>query len=106
MAGSNVALLTGAKRIGADIAVALAERGMDIALVYRASADEANAVVTRVKSLGRRALAVQGDVSDPASATAIVGTVERELGRLDVLINMASLYSSVAFDELTPEDWT
>jgi NAD(P)-dependent dehydrogenase (short-subunit alcohol dehydrogenase family) len=103
---SKVALLTGAKRIGADIALALAERGMDIAVVYRSSASEAEAVGSRVRALGRRALTVQGDVSDPAACAAIVAGVDREFGRLDVLINMASIYQSVAFDELTPAAWT
>src|SRR5690348_11990263 len=102
MAQSKVALLTGAKRIGADIAIALAERGMDIAVVYRSSVGEAEAVASRVRALGRRALAVQGDVSSTAAPAAIVAAVEKEFGRLDVLINMASLYQSVAFDELTP----
>ena len=105
MAPSNVALLTGAKRIGADIAFALAERGMDIAVAYRSSAAEAEAVVSRVRALGRRALAVEGDVSDPAACSRIVAAVDRELGRLDVLVNMASMYQSVALDELTPEKW-
>ena len=106
MPPSKVALLTGAKRIGADIALALAERGTDIAVVYRSSSSEAEAVVSRVRALGRRALAVQGDVSDPAACAAIVAAVERQFGRLDILINMASLYQSVAFDELTPAAWT
>lgn len=102
----KVALLTGAKRIGAEIAAAFAERGADIAIVYRESAKEADEVATRVQNLGRRALVVQGDVSDPSACASIVAAVDRQFGRLDVLVNMASLYRSVAFDELDSAEWT
>jgi NAD(P)-dependent dehydrogenase (short-subunit alcohol dehydrogenase family) len=103
---SKAALLTGAKRIGADIAMALAERGADVAVVYRGSAREAEAVAGRVRAVGRRAAAIQADVTDPASCEAAVRRVEQDFGRLDVLVNMASVYRSVAFDELDAAGWT
>lgn len=101
-----VVLLTGAKRIGAEIAVAVAERGADVAVVYRGSADEAEDVARRVRMAGRRAVVVQADVSDAAACAAVVETVERELGRLDVLVNMASLYHHVDFNDLDAAGWT
>jgi NAD(P)-dependent dehydrogenase (short-subunit alcohol dehydrogenase family) len=103
---SRVALLTGAKRIGAEIALAMAARGADIAIVYRSSAKEADDVARRVRELGRRALLVQGDVSDPSACAAVVEGVGREFGRLDVLVNMASLYHSVPFDDLNATEWS
>jgi NAD(P)-dependent dehydrogenase (short-subunit alcohol dehydrogenase family) len=103
---SRVVLLTGARRIGADVATAAAERGADVALVYRGSAGEAEEVAGRVRTLGRRAIVLQGDVADPASCAAIVAEVEREFGRLDVLVNMASIYHAVEFEELDAAAWT
>jgi NAD(P)-dependent dehydrogenase (short-subunit alcohol dehydrogenase family) len=101
----RLVLLTGAKRIGAEIAAAVAAHGADVAIVYRRSAEEAASVVERVQRAGRRALAVQGDVSDPAAAPAILAEIERTFGRLDVLVNMASVYHQTNFDELDPAGW-
>ena len=102
---SRVALLTGAKRIGAAVARALAERGADVALVYQRSKTEADDVAAVVRALGRRALVIQANVADPAAASAAVAAIQREFGRLDVLINMASIYGSKPVDELTVDDW-
>lgn len=103
---SRVVLLTGAKRIGAEIATAVARAGADVAIAYRSSAAEANDIAGRIRELGRRAHVVQADVSDPASAAAMVASVDAAYGRLDVLVNMASLYEQVAFDDLDAAGWT
>ncbi|MCC7008219.1 MAG: SDR family oxidoreductase [Acidobacteria bacterium] len=105
MLTSRVVLLTGAKRIGAEIAAAVAARGADVAVVYRRSAAEARQVEERVQSLGRRALLIQADVADPAACRSAVAAVDLEFGRLDVLVNMASVYHQVAFDELDAAEW-
>ncbi len=101
----KVALITGAKRVGAIVAAALAERGADVALSYNHSEREANDAAAEVRARGRRAIVVRADVSDADSCATLVSNVARELGRLDVLINMASLYKSIAFDALTTADW-
>jgi NAD(P)-dependent dehydrogenase (short-subunit alcohol dehydrogenase family) len=103
---SKVVLLTGARRIGAEIALAVAARGADVAVGYRTSSAEAEEVAGRVRALGRRALAVRVDVSDSQSCRAMVAEVDREFGRLDVLVNMASLYEQVPFDTLDEAAWT
>jgi len=101
----RVALITGGKRIGAVVATTLARSGADIALVYNRSRAEADETAAAVRALGRRALAVQADVTnEKACANAVAETV-RELGRLDILINMASLYASKPFADLTTADW-
>ena len=101
----KVALITGAKRVGAVVAVALAERGADVALSYNHSEREANEAATGVRSKGRRAMVVRADVSDVAACAILVNDVARAFGRLDVLINMASLYRSIPFDRLTAGEW-
>ena len=102
---SKVALLTGAKRMGPVIAELLASRGADIAVSYRRSRDEAAAVVDIVESVGRRAVAIQADVSDPGATEALIAQVDAAFGRLDVLVNMASLYEAVPFDAMTAAQW-
>jgi NAD(P)-dependent dehydrogenase (short-subunit alcohol dehydrogenase family) len=101
----KVALITGAKRVGATVAVAIAAEGADIALAYARSRDEAEAAADDVRARGRRAIVVHADVTEPADAAALAETVSRTLGRINVLVNMASMYRSVPFDELTPEAW-
>ena len=101
----RVVLITGARRIGAVIAAAVAARGADVALAYNQSKAEADEAAEVVRGRGRRALVVQANVSDEAACGALVDAVGRELGRLDVLVNMASLYRSVKFDEMQAADW-
>ncbi len=101
----TVALITGGRRIGAVVARELATRGVDVALAYARSRDAADAAAEQVRAAGRRALVVQGDVTKPDACASIVqGTVDA-LGRLDILINMASVYSKKPFDDLTADDW-
>jgi 3-oxoacyl-[acyl-carrier protein] reductase len=101
----RVALITGGKRIGAVVATELARQGADVALVYRASRREAEDTAAAVKALGRRALVVQADLAEPeACERAIADTVDG-LGRLDVLVNMASRYRARALDDITLADW-
>lgn len=102
---SKVVLLTGARRIGAEIAGAVAERGADIAVVYRSSIEEAQQIERRVAGLGRRALLVRADVADPSACRRAVAAVDQEFGRLDVLVNMASLYRQVPFEQLDAAEW-
>lgn len=102
---NRVALITGTRRIGQVVAEALAARGADVALVYNRSRDEADDGAERVRAHGRRALVVQADVSNPSSCQRMVETVDRDLGRLDVLVNMASVYRRVAYDDVDVESW-
>ena len=101
----RVALVTGgAKRVGRGVVVALAAAGFDVALTYHRSADDAESLVEQIRQTGRRALAIKADLRDPARATAaIADTVARTFGRLDLLVNNASLYAPGDLRTLTPE---
>ena len=101
----RVVLITGGKRIGADIALALAARGADVALCYRESRAEAEATAHAVVKLGRRGQLIQVDLRSPADCRRAVAETVNSLGRLDVLINMASVYARKPYLELTDEDW-
>ena len=101
----RVALITGGKRIGAVVATELARAGADIGLVYHRSRAEAEETSGAVRALGRRATVIQSDLRDSDSGDRVVEATVDALGRLDVLINMASLYERKPIDELTVEDW-
>jgi NAD(P)-dependent dehydrogenase (short-subunit alcohol dehydrogenase family) len=101
----RVALITGGKRIGAVVATELARRGMDMALVYRRSRAEADDTAETVRGFGRRAEVLQADLRDAAACDQVVDDAVGALGRLDVLVNMASIYAPAPFDETTLERW-
>ena len=102
---NRVAVITGGKRIGAAIAIELARRGMDIALSYRRSREAAEAAAAAIRAAGRRAELYEADLANAAAAAGFVDRAASELGRLDVLINMASVYAPVALDETDERAW-
>jgi NAD(P)-dependent dehydrogenase (short-subunit alcohol dehydrogenase family) len=102
---NRVVLITGGRRIGAAVARELATRGADIALGYNRSREEAVSAADAVRASGRRALVKAADVRQAADCAALVAETVATLGRLDVLVNMASRYVSKSFDALTDEDW-
>jgi NAD(P)-dependent dehydrogenase (short-subunit alcohol dehydrogenase family) len=101
----TVALLTGAKRIGAVVAEELAKRGVNIAICYARSRAEADVAIERVRAHGVRGEIIQADLTDPAACSAVVDQAAQALGRLDILVNMASVYKERALLDLTVDDW-
>ena len=101
----TVALITGGKRIGAVVGRELAARGVDVAFSYARSKVEAEEAAESVRAQKRRAATFQADLSQPPAAAALVDAVAAELGRLDILINMASVYIQRPFETLTVADW-
>src|SRR5882762_4945004 len=88
----KVALVTGGSRgIGRAIALRLAGQGADVAFSYRGNESAAQATVGDVEALGRKALAVQADVSDAAAADGLVKTVIDAFGKVDILVNNAGI---------------
>ncbi|MBD9477908.1 SDR family oxidoreductase [Pseudoxanthomonas sp. PXM02] len=93
------ALVTGASRgIGAAIALALAEKGADVAITYAGSADRAADVVSAIEAKGRKAVALQADSGDPDAIKRSVAEAVGVLGGLDILVNNAAvaLYNLIA----------
>lgn len=101
----RAALITGAKRIGGAVARELARRGMDVAISYNRSRDEAEAAATDIRAAGRRAHVAAADLSNADACTTLVDGAAAAFGRLDVLINMASVYSAVPFDDTNATVW-
>lgn len=100
----KVALIVGARRMGVAVARALAERGAHVALTYRGAPDAAESAADVVRAAGRLAMTLRCDVTDQVQVIdAVLQQVVDTLGRLDVLVIMASRYEAVPFDELTAE---
>lgn len=99
------ALITGGKRIGAAVAIDLASAGVDIAVVYNRSRDEADETASAVRRAGRRSVVLQADLSIGERCRAVVDEAAAALGRLDVLVNMASVYERKDYGALAEADW-
>lgn len=105
MSEARVALVTGAGRgIGRAVALALAAAGHDLIVNYRASAQGAEAVAAEITALGRRALAVQADVSVPADVERLFKTAET-LGPVDILVNNAGVTRDGLLLRMSDADW-
>lgn len=103
---NRVALVTGGSRgIGAGIAMALARAGADIAVNYRERADAAKVVCGEISGMGRKAIAVQADVSVSADVKRMIAQVEAQLGHIDVLVNNAAIAHPRRFEEITEAEW-
>jgi NAD(P)-dependent dehydrogenase (short-subunit alcohol dehydrogenase family) len=102
----RAALITGGKRIGAAIAQALASAGMDVALSYNSSRAEAEAAGAAIQATGRRTHLARANLGNPVDCKALVDGAATAFGRLDVLINMASVYASVPFDQIDSDAWS
>lgn len=103
---SKVALVTGgAVRVGRALSLGLAEAGFDLAVNYHSSQGPAQDVAKRIGDLGRRALLVPGDVSQSRDVERMATEVEREFGRLDLLVNSASNFHPGPLLEVDEADW-
>lgn len=102
----KVAVVTGAaKRVGKAIALSLAGRGAHIVVHYRSSIAEARQTAEAVRRKGVRAELVKGDLSSAREASAVVSETLKRFGRVDILVNSASLYERTAFGSVSEKDW-
>ncbi|HSK53379.1 MAG TPA: 3-oxoacyl-[acyl-carrier-protein] reductase [Clostridia bacterium] len=102
----KVALITGGSRgIGKAIALRLATQGADVAFSYKGNEAAATATAGEIEALGRRALAIQGDVREPESAEAVVKAALEAFGRIDILVNNAGITRDDLIMRMSPENW-
>jgi 3-oxoacyl-[acyl-carrier protein] reductase len=103
----QVAVVTGGSRgIGRGIALALAEDGADLIINYRKDEKAAEDTISRIQGMGRKALAVQGDVSTFEAARNLMKRASEAFGRIDILVNSAGIASRGNFVEKTEvEEW-
>jgi 3-oxoacyl-[acyl-carrier protein] reductase len=104
----RTAVVTGGSRgIGRATALLLARAGADVAVTYRSRRAEAEQVVREMVTLGRRALAVGGDLADPATSDRLASEVSRAFGRLDCFVANAGIWPSdeVPLHRMTEARW-
>jgi 3-oxoacyl-[acyl-carrier protein] reductase len=98
------AIVTGGSRgIGAAIAARLAQDGFAVTVNYAGNAKAAGEVVAAIEKAGGRAIAVQGDVSQPADVRALFDATEKTFGGVDVLVNNAGIMTTTALGDETDE---
>ncbi|SDP86391.1 NAD(P)-dependent dehydrogenase, short-chain alcohol dehydrogenase family [Rhodoferax sp. OV413] len=102
----DVAFVTGAgSGIGQRIAVGLAEAGADVACLDLAGSAGLSATVARIQALGRRALALEGNVTRVEDVQAAVAATEKDLGALTVAVNCAGIANATAAEDMPIEQW-
>jgi pteridine reductase len=99
-------LITGGRRVGADLARRLARRGANLAMTWRSSRAEIEAVLAELQAAcDVRTIAIEADLADPAQASSAVDRTIEAFGRIDALVNMASIFPRTPFETLKPEDF-
>jgi len=105
LAGKTVLVTGGAKRIGRAIALTLGRAGASVAITFSNSRTEAEATVRDLADLDVEAMAVRCEIRDPEDVKQTVGAVVEEFGRLNILVNNAGTFESVALEEISVEAW-
>jgi NAD(P)-dependent dehydrogenase (short-subunit alcohol dehydrogenase family) len=105
LSGKTALVTGGARRVGRALSVALAQAGANVVVNYHKSAAEAEQLTAELREQGGRGTAFQADVSRKQDIDALVDHVAREYGRLDILVNNASLFESAPFAEIAEADW-
>jgi pteridine reductase len=103
--GSVMLVTGGAHRVGKAICLALAAEKAHIALTYSSSGEAARITVSELQAMGVQALALQCDQSDPAQVQRTWEAALDRFGRVDGLVNSASIMQEKPFSEITPADW-
>ncbi|MFT5509765.1 MAG: NAD(P)-dependent dehydrogenase (short-subunit alcohol dehydrogenase family) [Hyphomicrobiaceae bacterium] len=99
-------LITGAaKRIGRALALDFANRGWDVAIHFNSSSDDAEALATEIRSIGRRAIAQSCNLANTEAVQNLIPDCASELGPVTCLINNASEFRFDSIDDLTSESW-
>jgi 3-oxoacyl-[acyl-carrier protein] reductase/pteridine reductase len=105
LAGKRVLVTGAARRIGAEIARALARAGADVAITYNRSEDEAAQLVRELAGMGVAAMAAHCDLHDPLQIRKAVSAAAAALGGLDILVNNAGAFETAKLEEITAEQW-
>ena len=104
--GDKTALVTGGSRgIGRAACVLLARAGADVAFGFRLNEERARDLVDELKRSGRKALAVQGDLSRRKDTEALVGRTVEAFGRIDILVNNHGIWKDGPIDTMSEEEW-
>lgn len=102
---NRVVLITGGARIGKIVAKALVDKGSHLVLIYRHSKQSAQECAQYARLKRRKVILIQADLTDKDELAIIIPQIKRQIGRLDVLVNMASTFDQKSLAKLTWDDW-
>jgi 3-oxoacyl-[acyl-carrier protein] reductase len=105
LTGKSAIVTGGSRGIGRAIALRLATQGADVAFSYRGNEAAAKDTAAEIEKLGRKAVAIQGDATDPAAADALVKAALDAFGKVDILVNNAGITRDDLIMRMTPEAW-
>ncbi len=105
LTGRSAVITGGSRGIGRAIVLRLATQGADITFSYKGNTAAAEETVAAVEALGRRAIAHQGDVTDPAAAEALVKTALEAYGKVDILVNNAGVTRDDLIMRMSLDNW-
>ncbi|MBC8501109.1 MAG: SDR family NAD(P)-dependent oxidoreductase [DPANN group archaeon] len=102
---NKTVIITGGKRVGRAVALALADKGCNIVLTYNSSKEIIEKTIKEIEKKDVKALAMKTDVTNSDDVKKLMKTVYEKFGSVDVLINMASFFPKIRFEDLTEEDF-
>jgi len=105
LSGKCAVVTGGSRGIGRAIALRLAEQGANVAFSFKGNAEAAHATQADIAALGRQAVAIQADVSQPESADALIREALEFLGRVDILVNNAGITRDDLIMRMSIDAW-
>jgi 3-oxoacyl-[acyl-carrier protein] reductase len=105
LSGKSAVVTGGSRGLGRAIATRLAQQGADVAFSYRGNTQAAEETKALIEGFGRRALGVQADVTQPASAEALIKAALEAFGKIDILVNNAGITRDDLIMRMSVEDW-
>jgi 3-oxoacyl-[acyl-carrier protein] reductase len=105
LSGKSALVTGGSRGIGRAIALRLATQGADVAFSYRGNEDAAKETAAAIEALGRKAVAIQADASEPESAEKVVAAAIAAFGKVDILVNNAGITRDDLIMRMTPDDF-
>ena len=105
LTGKSAVVTGGSRGIGRAIALRLAKQGADVAFSYRGNEAAAKETAAAIEALGRRALPVQADVSQPESADELIKVALEAFGKIDILVNNAGVTRDDLIMRMSLDDW-
>jgi 3-oxoacyl-[acyl-carrier protein] reductase len=105
LSGKSALVTGGSRGIGRAIVLRLATQGADVAFTYKGNATAAGETAAAVEELGRKAVAIQADASDPESAEGVVKQALEAFGKIDILVNNAGVTRDDLIMRMSPEAW-
>ncbi len=103
--GKNAIVSGGSQGIGAATSIEFAKEGANVCLLFRKHEDEARKIEDEIKGMGRKAIAVQCDISAFADAERVVKTTQDEFGSVDILVNNAGMNWDGVCWKMSEEQW-